>query len=184
MNLRQIFLFIFSAFIFIISGCKAPSPEPKPPLSTPIKLDKTGQKVTIDFWSTPEDSHEKNILMLGVEFAGKDTNFDTDILRKTTPIVKIKVKRLDGASVDEGVHFECFSMDPNAPSLDKIKVANGSSEVTAYGYLFANNNYYLASIDRKTPGFFRAEVEVLKDNPKFNNLNFNIFVAYRLYGGK
>ncbi|MEN9660050.1 MAG: hypothetical protein RL571_3515 [Pseudomonadota bacterium] len=183
MIFKKIFLLVLGVFLSVLCGC-TPGPEPKPPLTKPIKLDKAGQKVVIDFWSTPDDSHEKNRLMLGVEFTGKDTNFDPEILRETIPIVKIKVKRLDGVSVDEGVHFVYFSMDPNAPSLDKIKVAHGSSEVTAYGHFFAYNDYYLASIDRKTPGFFRAEVEVLQNNPKFNNLNFNLFVAYRLYGGK
>ncbi|MGL4604709.1 MAG: hypothetical protein ACRCU9_11245 [Iodobacter sp.] len=183
MIFRQAFLFILSVFITVLCGC-TPSPEPKPPLIKPIKLDKAGQKVVIDFWSTPGDSDEKNILMLGVEYAGKDANFDPDILRKTPPVLKIRVKRLDGALADEGVHFKYFSMDPDAPSSDKIKVANDSGEVTAYGHFFAYNDYYLASIDRKKQGFFRAEVEVVQDNSKFSNLNFNLFVAYRLYGGK
>ncbi|AZN37987.1 hypothetical protein [Iodobacter ciconiae] len=179
MNIRQIILLAFSVFLSTLSGC-APSPEPKPPLSTPIKFDKAGQKAFIDFWATPSDSSERNVLMLGVSFVGKNTDVDTDIFRDITPLVKIKVTRLSGAASD-GIHLSYYSA---SSSDDEIATGTSTRWITAYGDYFAHHDYYLASIDRKNSGLFRAEIEVLQDNPAFNNLDFNFTVAYRLYYGK
>ncbi|MCX7206931.1 MAG: hypothetical protein NT086_13300 [Proteobacteria bacterium] len=182
MIFKKIFLLVLSVFLTILGGC-APSPEPKPPLSIPIKMDKAGQKAFIDFWATPSDSSEKNILMIGVSFVGKNTDVDTDIFREIAPALKVKVTRLDKAS-KEDINFRYFSISPKSTSLDKKKTASSPSAVTAYGNYFAHHDYYLASIDRKSSGFFRAEIETLEDNPAFKNLSFDFVVAYRLYGGK
>ncbi|MEN9660068.1 MAG: hypothetical protein RL571_3533 [Pseudomonadota bacterium] len=178
MNIRQIVLLVFSVFLSTLGGC-APSPEPKPPLSTPIKIDKAGQKAVIDFWATPSDSYEKNTLMVGLAVKGDEKNIDMRQLKNANLIFKININKLNEAesNVVDVKYFDSFN-------FKEMKTKKNSNDIVVYGEYFSSHTFFLASIDRKDSGLFRAEVEVLQGNSALNNLNFELFVDYRLYGGK
>ncbi|MFC7419013.1 hypothetical protein ACFQNF_03890 [Iodobacter arcticus] len=173
------YFFIVSILFCVLSGCKASSPEPKPPLSFPIKVDKAGQKIVFDFWVNPDDSYEKNTLMVGLAVKGDEKKIDMRQLKNANFIFKINVKQLNkaGPNVVDVKYFDSFN-------FDEMKTKTNTNGVAVYGEYFSSHTFFLASIGRNDSGLFRAEVEVLQGNSALNNLSFELFVDYRLYGGK
>jgi hypothetical protein len=176
---------------FCLSACEQ-TPDPKPPLTKPIQLDKAGVKESIEFWANPRDSHEKNELIVGLHLkkTKQNSNFVNDLAEKirqqeqTLPI-KVTLTKIDG--VDKPVFFKRAYLTPDAPrEFNKQKKVPSGSVV--YGEYFSSSsdscNIMLVLADRTEPGFYRVEVEVVQDNPVFNGVKADLFVAYRLYGAK
>ena len=176
---------------FCLSACEQ-TPDPKPPLTKPIQLDKAGVKESIEFWANPRDSHEKNELMVGLNLnkSQQNSDFVYDLTRKirrqeqTLPI-KVTLTKIDG--VHKPVFLKRAYLTPDARSEFGIQKKVPSDSVV-YGHPFAGDadveDVMLALADRTEPGFYRVEVEVMQDNPAFKEVNADLFVAYRLYGGK
>jgi hypothetical protein len=167
--------------VICLTACQQ-TPNPKPPLTKPIQLDKAGVKESIEFWANPRDSHEKNQLMVGLIL--KETSLTKDLLIQdrlrvnalTLPI-KISLVKID--NMKKTVVFRSF-LDT---SFDRL--SNVSSGLVVYGDIFTyGGDIMLALLDRTEPGFYRVEVEVMQDNPAFKEVKADLFVAYRLYGGK
>lgn len=181
-KLSQFIIGIISVFLLV--GCNQ-TPDPKPPLTKPIQLDKAGQKVSIDFWANPRDSHEKNFLMVGLTV--KKPNGDTfedsgrwwELIEQQLTI-KVSLTRIDGA--EKPVSFRAYP----SPELKKtLKLSHVQSGSIVYSDFFTyDGEFMLASVDREEAGLYRVEVEVVQDNPAFKDLNADLFVMYRLYGGK
>lgn len=186
--------FIGLICVMCLTACEQ-TPDPKPPLTKPIKLDQEGVKESIEFWANPRDSHEGNELMVGLAVNTSNFNLESyfvygltgELIRRQNHHFPIKVTltKIDG--VDKPVFLQ-----EAYPTLEALSEMNMQKKVPSgsivYGEAFSGSgdvkNVMLVLLDRTEPGFYKVEVEVVQDNPAFKDVKVDLFVEYRLYGGK
>jgi hypothetical protein len=175
---------ILLTLLTIITACFQATPNPKPPLSSKIYLEKGGYKTGFDYWVNHKDSHPKNVLMLGIELTDPNRIIDIDYIRRLDVALKVKVTKINEPSKKNNFGYYPFKI-----GKDKSDRENAENEAITHTLFNGSMEggvmmFVIATLDRVNYGKYRVEVEVINDNPDLLKKDFSLFLDYRSLGGK
>ena len=172
-----------------VVACSPTNSGPKPPLYLPIALTQKGSAAAFEFSAYPKDAHEKNVLMIGLRvkrnWDGLDEQTANNLFRKIR-LAKIKLK-LTATQNGKPAQFKSYS---NFDSPDEVKrppaLNTGSAEVQAYNFSHDGEYdvFYLVDLSRADGGLYNVKVEVAEPNLDMEGMQAEVFVMFRLFGGK
>jgi hypothetical protein len=172
-----------------VVACSPTTPDPKPPLYSPIALTQIGSAAELEFSAYPKDSHEKNVLMIGLRvrrnWDGLDEQTANNLFRKIR-VAKIKLK-LTATQNGQPAQFKSYSNFDSPDEVQRPPALNmGSAEVQAYNFSHDGEYdiFFLAGLSRQEGGLYKVKVEVVEPNLDMEGMQAEVFVAFRLFGGK
>jgi hypothetical protein len=156
-------------------------------LHAAIALTQVGSVAEFEFWAYPKDSHEKNVLIVGLRFkrdwSEPGQKIDYAYLEKIET-ARIRL-RLTATQNGLPAHFRSYSEFDKAVQVRPLPSV-GAAEVRArmWGNEDVYDSFYLADLSRVDGGLYKVKVEVVEPNLDLEGMQADVFVAFRLFGGK
>lgn len=170
-----------------VAACSPATPDPKPPLYAPIALTQVGSAGEFEFWAYPKDAHEKDVLMVGLRVKRNWDGLDDDATHALyMKMLNAKIRLKVTADRDgKPAQFRFYSEFDKAVQIRPIPRV-GSADVRArmWGHEDVYDSFYLADLSRVDGGLYKLKVEVVEPNLDMEGMQAEVFVAFRLFGGK
>lgn len=169
-------------------GCLQPChPRSQAPLYAPIALTQVGSAAEFEFWAYPKDSHEKNVLAVGLRIKRNWDGLDDDATHaQYLKMLDAKIRLKLTTTLDESpTPLRSYSeFDPTLQIRPLPGVGSAEVRVHSWGHDGDYQYYYIADLSRQEGGKYKVKVQVEQPNEDVKGMQAEVFVAFRLFGGK